>query len=439
MLATATERSPTNSIVDHAVARLDAWLETMRGARGYGGPVTHWRQQSLIYTGPGRDWRYEGIIAGYLELWRRSGAQIWLDRARRAGDDLLGGQQANGHFAASAFESNPAIAGSPHEAACDVGLLLLARALSQVGDSSWQIYAGCAEQNLRGYYISQLWDANAGSFREHQRLSSFVANKAATVCEALFLMSELRGEDVWGEHYALPTLNAILGHQVTDDGPLEGAIAQNSYSGRPVETYYPLFIARCIPALLQGYERTGVERYLDGAARAMAFIERWVGDSGALPLIIRGDEQISPEPHLVAPLGDVLRAADLLAAYGVHVDLGEMRRRLLDGQDASGGICLAAEPTGARRTRRSAPDFRDALHVAGWCDKAFRYLAAHTGPALPSARSETVISECVIAGWRVELEESAEALEVRHQGKLRYRWRKGHPWAEVAEKEFWRR
>jgi hypothetical protein len=91
MLATATQRLPSDPIIDRAVARLDAWLETMRGARGYGGPVTHWRQQSFIYTGPGRDWRYEGIIAGYLELWRVSGASLWLDRAVRAGDDLLGG------------------------------------------------------------------------------------------------------------------------------------------------------------------------------------------------------------------------------------------------------------------------------------------------------------------------------------------------------------
>ena len=53
------------------VARIDAWLETMRGsaskgcAAGYGGPVVHWWRQCLLYTGPGLDWRYEGIIAGY--------------------------------------------------------------------------------------------------------------------------------------------------------------------------------------------------------------------------------------------------------------------------------------------------------------------------------------------------------------------------------------
>src|SRR5690242_5859072 len=42
--------------IDRAVAGLDAWLESMRGPGGYGGPVVHWWQQSLIYTGAGLDW-----------------------------------------------------------------------------------------------------------------------------------------------------------------------------------------------------------------------------------------------------------------------------------------------------------------------------------------------------------------------------------------------
>jgi hypothetical protein len=266
-----------------------------------------------------------------------------------------------------------------------------------------------------------------------------VANKAATLCEALFLLSELRGEEIWAEHYALPTLDAILAQQVVEAGPLEGAVAQNSFGGYAVEKYFPLFIARCVPALLRGYERSGAERYLDGARRAMGFIERWVADDGAPPLMVLGDEQAAPGPRLVAPLGDILRAADQLRAHGIQADLGEMRQRLLDGQDASGGIGMAEGRPDCWRSSRVPPHLRDILHVAGWCDKAFRYLAAHAGPVLPLARSETVVSECLMSGRRVELEERADALEVRHRGQLRYQWRKGQPWAEVAEREFWMR
>ena len=65
-------RVRTSSSINTAVMRLDAWLETMRGPNGYGGPVAHWWQQSLMYTGAGLDWRYEGIIEGYLQLWART-------------------------------------------------------------------------------------------------------------------------------------------------------------------------------------------------------------------------------------------------------------------------------------------------------------------------------------------------------------------------------
>src|SRR4051812_17366681 len=114
---------------DLAVARLDGWLDTMRGPGGYGGPVAHWWQQCLVYTGPGLDWRYEGLILGYLQLWAHTGAEGWLHKACRAGDDLVQAQLANGHYPASGFEANLSSAGTPHEAACDVGLLSLALAL----------------------------------------------------------------------------------------------------------------------------------------------------------------------------------------------------------------------------------------------------------------------------------------------------------------------
>lgn len=101
--------------IDSVLVRLEAWLETMRGHGGYGGPVAHWWEQSLIYTGAGLDWRYEGIIAGYIHLWERTDDERWLAKACRAGDDLVDGQLADGHYAASAFEINPATAGTPHD------------------------------------------------------------------------------------------------------------------------------------------------------------------------------------------------------------------------------------------------------------------------------------------------------------------------------------
>ncbi|MBV9790443.1 MAG: hypothetical protein JOZ51_19785, partial [Chloroflexi bacterium] len=163
--------------IDRAVAMLAAWLETMRSPDGFGGPVAHWWQQSLIHTGAALDWRYEGIIAGYVLLWQRTGDDRWLVQAQRAGDDLVHGQLPNGHYPASAFEINPATAGTPHEAACDVGLLLLALALRQAGHDDWQRYAATAERNLSKFYVEQLWNETTRSFNDSPHVVSFVPNK----------------------------------------------------------------------------------------------------------------------------------------------------------------------------------------------------------------------------------------------------------------------
>jgi hypothetical protein len=428
------------SAIDWALGRLDAWLETMRDSCGYGGPVVHWWQQSLMYTGVGFDWRYEGIIAGYCLLWERTGDQRWLIKARRAGDDLVAGQHTDGHYTASAFEINPATAGTPHEAACDVGLLILAHTLRTIGDASWQRYAGCAERNLRAFYIEQLWDAETRSFRDGPTTATFVPNKAATACEALFLLAEITADARWAEQYALPTLDRIVAHQVRRQGRLEGAIAQNSFGARIVDKYFPIYIARCVPALLRGARWTDNHRYAECALRAMQFIARWADADGGFPTVIYSNQRVSRGPRWIAPLGDVLRAADALGPYGFATDLRATLGRLLAGQDATGGIQTASD-FGAQVWGRlkGQPDLRDMLHVVGWCDKAFRYLATHAGPAIPAAASSSFEAACVFRGQALHLAETPALVEVVGRRGCCYRWRKGDTWPEVAARAFWLR
>jgi len=426
--------------IDSALARLDAWFETMRCPGGYGGPVAHWWQQSLVYTGSGLDWRYEGIIAGYLRLWERSGDPRWLARAARAGDDLLAGQLADGHYAASPVELNPASAGTPHEAACDVGLLLLALALRAAGRGEWGRYAAGAERNLREFYVAQLWDEQARAFRDSPAVPSFVPNKAATACEALFLLAELTGDAVWVERYALPTLDRLIAHQVHDRGALDGAIAQNSFGAQKVEKYFPIYIARCVPALLRGYRWAGADRYADSALHAMRFVACWADADGALPTVVYANRRTSRNPAWIAPLGDVLRAADALRPLGFAAGFEATWQRLLAGQDASGGM-QTAQGFAAQASGRAPelPDLRDVLHVVGWCDKAFRFLADRAGPQLPVAVSAPFEATCTFRNQTLRLTETPDLLELTRGREVCYRWRKGQPWPEIAAAEFWLR
>jgi hypothetical protein len=431
------EQADPTSTIDETVACLDDWLETMRGpggTGGYGGPVAHWWRQGLLYAGPALDWRYEGIIGGYLALWERTGDEHWLTKARRAGDDLLVGQSPAGHYAASAFELNPATAGTPHEAACGAALLLLSRGLRAAGEAGWEAYAAAAERNLEAFYVDRLWDPEVRAFRDSPGGPSFVPNKAATACEAFFLLAEVRGEDRWAEQYALPTLDRILGYQVND-----GAIAQNSIGDKRIEKYFPFYIARCVPALLRGYEWSGDERYVDAALAALRFIARWAADDGSLPAVVYPGGRANHYPAWIAALGDVLRAAGLAHPYGFDHDLSATRERLLAGQDTSGGFQTAtgfAAQAGGRPP--ALPDLRDLLHVAGWCGMAFRYLAPLVGPALaPVQETSPFEADCTFRGQTMHVRETPDELVVSAGEHVHYYWRKGDPWPRVAKPEFW--
>ena len=100
-----------------AIQKLDGWLQTMNSPTGFGGPISHWWESSLLYCGPMTDWRYEGILSGYTSLFEATGDPMWLQRAEQAAGDVLKAQLATGSFLNSSFQYGPIEGGTPHEAA----------------------------------------------------------------------------------------------------------------------------------------------------------------------------------------------------------------------------------------------------------------------------------------------------------------------------------
>lgn len=422
-----------------SIADLDAWFETMRGPGGYGGPVVHWWQNCLSYTGAGLDWRYEGIISGYLTLWRRTGQSVWLLKARRAGDDLVHGQLSSGNFQHSCFEQNPYAGGTPHEAAADLGLLRLAAALRQDGQDDWETYVRVAETNLRCYYLDRLWDETAQAFRDSPDVPSLVPNKACTLVEALFAWAELSGAAEPIERYALPTLRAVVALQMKGPARLAGAIPQNTIRGTVIDAYFPYYIARCIPALLAAHAFSGDARWLDAATAAGGFILRHMDGDGRLPQVLyhRGTNRY---PQWIAPLGDVLRVFDRLRPYGFTADTGAMESALRRGVLPSGGVATARgfrAQINQRHDPAGLPDFRDNVPVAGWADKAFAWLAGRVpqGQPLPAAQTAQVALDCTIRGRRAQWRETAGEMALSSGGRVLYHWRKGQLWAAVVAPE----
>lgn len=373
-----------------ALNGLDRWFDGMRvewPTPGYGGPVAHWWGHSLAYCGTGLDWRYEGTVDGYLRLWRVSGQPHWLEQATRAGLDLLDGQLENGHFRNSCFERNPGEGGTPHEAAADIALLLLARELRLRDPLTSEHCLGAAHRNLERYWLGQLWDECSATLWDSPGVPSFVPNKAATFLEAVLLLAELTGASELIERYALPTGDRILALQAHVPGQLsDGAIAQSSLGGVVVAAYFPLYIARCVPPLLGLHAVTGDERYRCGARAALRFLERVREPDGGFPQVLYGNGRRNRRPRWIAGSGDILRA--FLTDETAEHDPAPTLDWLLRGVRTDGHIATAEGfggivPFVTRRDGRA-----DELGVVGWCDKAFRALSMLVQPADMRAAEE---------------------------------------------------
>lgn len=421
--------------IGEVLTALDGWLDTMRCPGGYGGPVVHWWGDSLAYTGGGLDWRYEGIISGYLNLYRRTNQEEWLSKARRAGDDLVKGQLSSGVYRNSGFEINPQSGGTPHEAACDLGLLKLASVLRDVGGADWQKYADVAVFNLEKFVLGMLWDQERRVLRNTAYDNSFVPNKAATTAEAFLTWAALCNDEKIIARYCVPILDAIVAVQIRSKGiKVEGAIPQASKNDR----YFPYYMSRCIPALIQGYQVTGGRRYLTAAQAAMRFILRYQQPDGAFPQVIyREGRHVNHYPRWIAAVGDILRAMSLLEPFGEPVRIEPTLGWLLKGRQANGSIRTAGGFASiiSQRPPGTLPDFRDVLGVCGWSDKAFHYLTSRPEAANVAVHESSLpplSMPCSYRGRPAILREDDSRIEVRQGQQTLYYWRKGTDWAQVC-------
>jgi hypothetical protein len=271
-----------------------------------------------------------------------------------------------------------------------------------------------------------------------------VPNKSATLSEALFLLTQATDDATFAEQYALPTLDAVIKHQV-HGGSLDGAIYQNSFGTRKVAKFFPYYVARCVPGLVDGFAWSRDERYLDAARRAMDFVVRYRYSNGSFPQVVYPNNKVNRYPQWVAGVGDILRAMAVLRPYGVVANPEPTLSWMLRGQEQSGGIRTAYgfDVQISQRTPGIVPDFRDLLTVCGWADKAFRYLTQELSSniQLPirddNANYDISASNltCVCRDLRANFREDANVVELKHRGETLYRWEKGHPWAEVSTRE----
>ncbi|RIH82773.1 hypothetical protein [Calidithermus roseus] len=406
----ATAPPSTASRIAQALANLEAWLQTMRQPGGYAGPVAHWWSNRFRYTGPGLDWRYEGILAGYALLREKTGETRCAERLARAAADLIQGQNPDGSYRASRFELNPGPLGTPHEAAATLGLLL---GLKGLPDPAAALRV--ARRNLDAL-IARLYSPEEKAFRDR------VPNKLCTLAQALLAYAEASGEEPYLEP-ARAALEQALRYQVRA-GFLKGAIHQYAPTPQAGDgRFFPYYQARCVPPLAEGARVLGEGRYLEAAHAVLEFLERSrEGANWPMVLYPRGRRDAR---RFLAGMADVLLAYRRLGRPLPPEPLGA----LLAAQYPSGGF-----PT----FFMDRPDHRAAVAVVGWNDKVFRLLAEllPSGTPLPAAQVAPAEVVVWIEGREARMLETPEFLRFERRGATLYEWAKPEPWARVLTLPF---
>jgi hypothetical protein len=201
-----------------------------------------------------------------------------------------------------------------------------------------------------------------------------VPNKSATLVQALLAYVTLSGEESILEEYILPSLDKILMFQVKE-GDLVGGIYQNMLHGKVAKSCFPYYVARCISALLLGYQTFGRRKYLDAALAAGSFLIAHRYPDGSFPQVIYHHGRVNRYPQWIAPAADILLALDQLTRFGFEYDRQPTFDWILDGELPGGGF-LTGVGFGKAQFPKQKIDPRDQIACVGWVDKVFRYLSA---------------------------------------------------------------
>ena len=395
---------------------------------GYSGPVAHWWQNRFQYTGPGLDWRYEGILIGYATLYKKTGEALWKQKLNQAAQDLIKGQLSNGSYCASRFEINPDTLGTPHEAGASLGLLW---AIPYLKNS--ELALAIAKRNVDNL-INKLWDGQG--FNDASDIKGRVPNKLATFAYTLIMLAKHSGEESYLP-YAQAALNDVLNYQVTQ-GPLRGVVHQYAPNARKGDgRFFPFYNARCVPPLLLGAKVFDDESYSNAAQNIISYLEHTMLEEGSWPQIHYSNGKQAHWPRWLAGVADIL-----LAFLASNQEIPQVAlERLLDSQSQSGAFPTAEGFAAQINQLSSVPkvDYRDVIPVVGWNDKVLRLLSYLLNEAdinkldnLSQTTSKATYS-CYVGKQQTIFEETSSEISIkRENGDFVYYWQKHQPWAKIV-------
>ncbi len=418
----------TSASLAEAGGRLDLWFAGMRGPEGYYGPVVGPRGAAMAYCGPGFDWRYEGLLEGWMSRHRAAPEAAWLDRIEGALAEIGRAQLANGAFRCSYFDSNPFEGGMPYEPIL-VAALLRARAfLKENGRTPDPALDRLAEQFVEGRLFLELWNKALRTFNNwlQSEYDSCSPAGVAAIVEVLIAYGEATGSRERMEPYIRGAAESLLAAQVKG-GALAGAMPVSSRPGAPANA---LLAARCLPALALLTRCLNDDRFKQAGEAVEGFLRSQALSEGGFAAMAYDNRPAAQAPVFVGAAAGVLtslarsgRSPD--ETWAPHVEF------ILRRQTATGAFDNAAGFGG--RAGEAEPDWRDVVPACGWADKIYQLVALlHPKAAGPAVVGE-VRRAVRVRGRRAFFEESSRSMRLVEQtGRVWFDWEKGTKWPRTC-------
>jgi hypothetical protein len=402
-----------------ALGALEGWMETLHGAGGYYGPVVGMRGMAMTWCGPAHDWRWEGLLDGWVARHRRTAEPVYLERIKQAFRDLQNAQLADGSFRNSSFDLNPCEGGMPHEPAVMAAVLRAARYLREHNQVWPEGTEAMIERFVEERLITSLWNKTLQTFNNwlQSDFDLYSPPAVASIIETLCEYGALTDTAERWTPFITGAAASLLKSQFRT-GPLTGALPVSSADRASAS---PFFAARCLPALTALHLRTGDVRFSEAADALSDFVKRSLCP-GIVCMTYAG------RPNRIAPLYTGATAGALLALdRTARLEESLLRNQLdwlLPLQTAAGGFDTAVG-FGRGLPQRDPPDWRDALPVCGWSSMVYALLASRVDePVSQPAPASPVCRAVTVRGRRAELTEDADTLAIRCGTKPAYVWRK---------------
>ncbi|RLF10204.1 MAG: hypothetical protein DRJ69_03445 [Thermoprotei archaeon] len=426
-----------------ALGKIYFWIQSVRVDRGFTSPIIHIWRNSLLYCGPIIDWRYEGLIEGLLNLYVSSNDGKWLDMAIEYSKDIINALTPTGHLYMSSFEYSSFSGGTPHEFAAAKALLKLCKVLINEKLALWKNIYDAALLIINRMLTLYTGNATKNLIDDPH----IVYNKCATAAEVLFLYSDIlkaQGKSTKSKsmlNIAKSIVDTIVKVQRDD-----GAIPQGTFDFN----IYPLYVARCINALIEAYKRFSDKVYLMSIRKTLEFLKHsFVPGYGFYQVIFHNGKK-SLNPIWIAGMGDILRVFLKVTELGVssyNDIIDEGMNVILSKQTPLGSIWTAygfAKP-GYNRKYYGVPDMRDIMPCIGWIDKTFSFITQivlqndlaisfkDIMTMVHEAKNEIYITQCLFKGRAHKYVETAEEIKIIDEKtkSIIYHWRKKSHWAKA--------